>query len=286
MTSAPVSEDSGRPSVSVIIAVFNGAATLARALDSVRSQSLPCVELIVQDGGSKDGTCDLVRARASEIAHWESAPDGGIYSAWNRALQHAKGEWICFLGSDDAFHDRNALADMFAAASNLPSRVRVVYANVALMTEAGRVAQIIGEAWPRARAAFLAGFMVPHPGALHRRSLFEERGGFDASYRIAGDYELLLRELRDGEAHHVDRTVVDMALGGASTTPASIARSLREVQQARVAHGLTGMPPRLRRAMLAAAAGDLVYRLFGEQSFRRLADGYRALRGKPRIWTG
>ena len=273
-------------SVSVIIAVLNGKATLPRALDSVLSQSLRGVELIVQDGGSIDGTCDILRARASEITHWESTRDGGIYSAWNKALGHARAEWICFLGSDDVLHDQGALADMFAAASALPERVRLVYANVALMTQAGRLAQTIGEPWALAKASFLGGFMLPHPGALHRRLLFDERGKFDESYRIAGDYELLLRELKDGEAHHVDRTIVDMTLGGASTTPRSIVKTLHEVQRARAFHGLGDAPPRLRLAMLAATAGELVYRLFGEQSFRHLADGYRALRGKPRIWTG
>jgi glycosyltransferase involved in cell wall biosynthesis len=254
-------------------------------LDSVAAQSFADVELIVQDGGSTDGTCDLLASRSAEITHWDSSPDGGIYAAWNKALAHATGDWICFLGSDDSFHDADALRDVMAAAARLRREIRVVYAKVALITRSGRTAQIIGEPWARARPSFLAGFMIPHPGALHRRSLFDTHGNFDPSYRIAGDYEMLLRELRDGEAGYVDRIVVDMRLGGASARPTSIRRALLEVARARAAHGLRGVPLRLRIALLTSRIGAAVYRLLGERTFIAIADAYRVLRGKPRIWA-
>ena len=275
-----------RDRVSIIVAVLNGADALSRLLDSIAAQSFRDIELLVQDGGSTDTTCAILQARDAEIAHWESSPDGGIYAAWNKALAHATGDWICFLGSDDAFHDAYALRDMMAAASRMSGEIRVVYGRVALVTRTGRTAQTIGEPWPSARPSFLAGFMIPHPGALHRRSLFAERGRFDPSYRIAGDYELLLRELRGGEAGYVDRTVVDMRLGGASARPTSIRRALLEVVRARAAHGLHGLPWRLRVALFTSRVGAALYRLVGERVFVTVADAYRVLRGKPRIWAG
>ena len=274
-----------RDRVSIIVAVLNGAETLPRLLDSIAAQSFRDIELIVQDGGSTDATCAILNARDAEIARWESAPDGGIYAAWNKALAHATGDWICFLGSDDSFHDADALLDLVSAACRMSSNIRVVYANVALVNRAGRTAQTIGEPWSRARPSFLAGFMIPHPGALHRRSVFDERGGFDPSYRIAGDYELLLRELRDGEAGYADRTIVDMRLGGASARPTSIRRALLEVVRARAAHGLNSVPWRLRTALFTSRIGAFVYRLLGERTFAAVADAYRVLRGKPRIWA-
>jgi len=271
--------------VSIIVAVLNGARTLPRLLDSVAAQRFRGFELLIQDGGSTDGTQALLASRAGEISHWESARDAGIYDAWNLALARACGEWVCFLGSDDAFHDAGALGDLMAAAETLRPDIRVVYGNVCLTTPLGRPVQTVGEPWARARRRFLEGFMIPHPGALHRAALFRERGGFDASYRLAGDYELLLRELRHGDAQHVDRTVVDMTLGGASARPASIHLGLREVRRARAAHGMGGVSTRLRLALLMSRLGAAVHRLCGERVFATLADAYRVLRGKPRIWT-
>ena len=89
------------PLISVVIAVYNGKATLQQCLDSVTQQTYSHVELIVIDGGSTDGTVDLIRANAQKIAYWISEPDRGIYNAWNKALAQAKGDWICFLGADD-----------------------------------------------------------------------------------------------------------------------------------------------------------------------------------------
>jgi hypothetical protein len=127
--------------------------------------------------------------------------------------------------------------------------------------------------------------MIPHPGSLHHRSIFEELGMFDESYRVAGDYELVLRELLVREPVFVDRVVVDMRFGGMSSRPAAIYRTLQEVQRARAAHGLLGKPPRLRQALAAAWLGSWIQRLLGDRTYRYCADLYRIARGKPRIWT-
>jgi glycosyltransferase involved in cell wall biosynthesis len=275
------------PRVSIVIGVKNGARTLQRCLDSIAAQDVPERETIVVDSASTDGTRQLLEANAREgkVTHYVSEPDSGLYEAWNKGVRSSRGEWICFLGCDDAFHDPAALRSLLDAASAARGGARIVYGLVNRVTERGVVAETWGEPWAAARAAAFAGFMIPHPGTLHRRSVFEEHGLFDESYRVAGDYELMIRELLERDPVFVERVVVDMRFGGMSSRPAAIYRTLQEVQRARAAHGLHGKPARLRQALAAAWLGSWIQRLLGDRAYRWCADLYRIARGRPRIWT-
>lgn len=269
--------------VSVIVATRNCASTLRRCLQSISEQSYQRIEIIVVDGGSTDGTLQVLHESRERLSDLICEPDEGIYDAWNKGVRIARGTWICFLGGDDAYHDRESVRDLVQTAANTGSRV--IYGRMNLITPAGVLAETVGRPWPVARSGFLAGFMIPHPGTLHHHSLFEQHGGFDKSYRIAGDYEFLLRELSRGDAAFCDRVVVDMRLGGMSVRPDSIYAALREVWHARRAHGLTDLPARLVVALAASWIGVQIYTTLGERTFAALADAYRSARGKPRVWT-
>jgi glycosyltransferase involved in cell wall biosynthesis len=275
------------PVASIIIGVKNGARTLQRCLDSIAAQDIRERELVVVDSVSSDGTRELLEANAGAgvVTRYVSEPDGGLYEAWNKGLRLSRGEWICFLGCDDAFHDAAALRNLLDAARAAQGAARIVYGLVNRVTASGVIAESWGGPWTTARAACLAGFMIPHPGTLHHRSIFEERGLFDESYRVAGDYELVLREVLLRAPLFVNRVVVDMRFGGMSSKPAAIHETLQEVQRARAAHGLHGKPARLRQALAAAWIGSWIQRLFGDRSYRWFADLYRVVRGKPKIWT-
>jgi glycosyltransferase involved in cell wall biosynthesis len=276
-----------RPEVSVVIGVRNGAATLRHCLESIAAQDRTPRETIVVDGASTDGTRDLLEdcARQGRVTRFVSEPDRGLYEAWNKGIRLSRGEWICFLGCDDAFHDAGALRHLVEAAQAAPEPPRIVYGLVNRVTASGKVAEVWGGPWAEWKARSLAGFMVPHPGTLHHRSIFEERGLFDESYRVAGDYERFLREALVRDPLFVNRVVVDMRFGGMSSRPAAIYETLQEVQRARAAHGLHGKPLRLRQALAAAWLGARIQRLFGERAYRISADLYRVVRGLPRIWT-
>ncbi|HLE65896.1 MAG TPA: glycosyltransferase family 2 protein [Burkholderiales bacterium] len=275
------------PLVSVIVAVRNGAATLQRCLDSVAAQDLGPRETIVIDGASTDGTRELLERnlRAGLVSSYLSEPDSGVYSAWNKGIARARGRWISFLGCDDAFHDPGALRALVQAGEDDAAGARVVYGRINRVTAAGVLIETIGVPWADARDAFLGGFNIPHPGTLHHRSIFEQRGIFDESYRIAGDYHLLLGELAERPAAFVDRVVLDMGFGGLSSRPGTILVALREVARARQARGFARTPWRLRTQLAFAWGGSLVHRMLGERAYRRLADGFRRLRGRPKIWT-
>ena len=92
--------------VSIITAVHNAAPTLEACLLSVRNQSYRDVEHIVIDGGSTDGSVEILQRHSCLLAYWVSEPDGGVFDAWNKGLSVATGEWIAFLGAEDVFYSR------------------------------------------------------------------------------------------------------------------------------------------------------------------------------------
>lgn len=273
-----------KPRITVVVAVFNGAQTLRRCLDSITAQTYPNRELIVMDGGSTDGTREILAEYDAEIAFWESKPDRGIYHAWNKALGHATGDWVCFLGADDYFWSDEVLARMAQHLPAEPTGARVVYGQAAVTAKSGDVLRHEGQPWEQAKRHLVWSLTLPHPGLLHHRSLFAEHGDFDESFRIAGDYELLLRELKTRPALFVpDVVVVGFQHGGLSNSPQAMSALLREVARARRKHGLRGtLPvPSVQWKMLLCA---LAFRIVGDSGFRRLADGWRRLRGRPAIW--
>lgn len=95
--------------ISIIVAVFNGKITLQHCIDSVAQQTYPNKELIIIDGGSKDGTVNLLEENRNKISYWISEPDRGIYNAWNKGLEQTTGKWIIFLGADDYLWDVRVL---------------------------------------------------------------------------------------------------------------------------------------------------------------------------------
>jgi glycosyltransferase involved in cell wall biosynthesis len=265
------------PLISVVIATRNAARDLPRCLDSLRGQTFRDFEVIVMDGGSTDATARILEAAGDVVGTWRSEPDNGIYSAWNKALALARGEWICFLGADDWFWDENALAQLAPQLRAAPARCRVVYSRLRQIDAGGRVAAELGEPWKQAGPRFRSHVCLPQPGLMHRRSLFEAHGRFDESFQLAGDYELLLRELKSGDALFVPALTVGMELGGRTTSPEHFLQLQREARRALNMHGLA--PPRLISAYWIASAW--LYRglhsLLGERAARRLADVYRRL---------
>ncbi len=212
--------------MSVIVATLNSAGTLAACIDSVSAQEGVSVELLVIDGGSTDGTVQILEAKDDSIAYWKSAPDRGVYSAWNKALGRATGRWVCFLGSDDRFAGpevlkRLAEAGERDAADLVCSRVRYERSE-----KTGNL--VIGQPWSwRKMSSFMC---VAHPGLLHRRELFSRFGPFSEEFRIAGDYEFLLRLGPDATTAFVDEVTVEVGGAGLSSDGLRVLTEMRLVQ--------------------------------------------------------
>jgi glycosyltransferase involved in cell wall biosynthesis len=205
-----------RPLISVITVVFNAVATIETALRSVASQRYPHVEHIVIDGGSTDGTVDVLRRYDGQIDYWLSEPDRGIYDAMNKGIRAASGTIIGTLNADDRYADEeclDAVADAFRAHS--PD---CVHGNLNI------VRSIDGRPVRRYHMAgfrnwmLRIGIMPAHPTWYCKRAMFERVGLYDPTYRIAGDFELVLRALWKHRCtvHYIDRLLVLMSDGGLS----------------------------------------------------------------------
>lgn len=274
------------PLISIIVAVYNGAKTLQQCIDSVAHQTYPNRELIIIDGGSKDGTVGILTENSDKINYWISEPDRGVYNAWNKGLSQAKGDWICFLGADDYFWNAQVLERMSVALQNVPPDVRLAYAQIMLLNNNGENLYPIGEPWEKVKKRFKQGLCLPHPGLMHRGSLFERHGNFDESFRIAGDYELLLRELKTGDAMFIpDIITIAMRPGGLSSNPANSLAVLREVRRAQRIHGLRFPGFFWLVAMIKVYIRLLLWNSVGERTTRKLLDLGRRIRGLPPYWT-
>jgi glycosyltransferase involved in cell wall biosynthesis len=224
-----------RPLITVIVAVYNGAKTLQRCIDSVTNQTYPDKELIIIDGGSTDGTVDILMANNSKITYWQSEPDNGIYNAWNKALDHTKGDWIYFLGSDDYLWKSSVFEEIMPYMIKAESEgMRIVYGQVARVTENDEICCVDGYPWEYTwRGIIIDGICTfEHQGMFHHRSFFELYGDFDESFKIAGDYELLIRAFKNGgNALLVNGLIVaGMQTGGVTNNSTML---VKEVAKAR-----------------------------------------------------
>jgi glycosyltransferase involved in cell wall biosynthesis len=275
------------PLFTVIVAVLNNAKTLQHCIDSVANQTYPQKELIIIDGGSSDGTVEILKTNGDKIAYWESKRDRGIYHAWNKALKYATGEWVCFLGADDYLWSSDVLERMAPKVSAALPEVRVVYGRTAFVNEQGKVLEMRGKPWQQVRRRFLyeGGWCVPHPGLFHHQSLFSH-GNFDETFRIGGDYEFLLRELKHRDAYFAgDIVVAGVGRGGVSARPEHNLTAFHETTAAQQKNGLSPVSLRWRWNYTKACVRLLLMRFVGEKRTALLADLYRLLTGRPPIWT-
>ncbi len=274
------------PLISIVVATYNSTATLQQCIDSVAQQTHPLKELIVIDGGSKDGTVELLEANNRKVSYWISEPDYGIYNAWNKALLRARGEWICFLGSDDFLWDTHVLARISEQLGVLPASIRVVYGQNMLVNGNGGSLYPMGASWDTVKGKFLSGMCLPHPGLMHNRSLFEQYGPFDESFRIAGDYEMLLRELKYAEALFISNLIVaGVRQGGISSHPDSALLVLSESRRAQRMHGQRLPSVLWLQSVIKVYLRLLLWHLLGERVARRVLDLGRRMFNQPRHWT-
>ncbi|MGB2963490.1 MAG: glycosyltransferase family 2 protein [Anaerolineales bacterium] len=203
------------PKISIIIAVYNGSDTMQACIDSVIGQKYTNKELIIIDGGSDDGTIELIRSYDNYIAYWVSEPDRGIYDAWNKGLERSSGEWICFLGSDDSLATCETLSKMVNILIQ-DKTIDFLSGKARLFNKDGKLKRIKGLPWQWSQFKRFMGVIV-HPGALHCIRLFNYYGKFDTNYQIAGDYEFLLRAGPELNAKFIPEIVVNMSISGSSS---------------------------------------------------------------------
>jgi len=236
--------------ITVVTVVFNGAATLERTIRSVLAQRDVPLEYWIIDGGSTDGTVELIRRYEDRLAGWVSEPDGGIYEAMNKGLSRATGDIVGFLNADDVYAHETVLSRIRSAFTTGPA-VDAVYGELVYVDADDHVRRYwrTGPVSPR---FFPAGDVPPHPAFFVHRSTLLASGGFRTDLRLAADYELMLRLLhKEGRpARYLPEALVRMRAGGVSNqSGASVLQGLREIRRAWRLYGLTPPPLLLPRLL-------------------------------------
>jgi glycosyltransferase involved in cell wall biosynthesis len=203
--------------ISVVTVVYNNVAHIGSAIESVLSQDYSSIEYIIIDGGSTDGSLDVIERYQDKIQIFLSESDEGIYDALNKGSGLATGEIVGFLHSDDLYaHDKviSRVAERFSK-----SNVDVVYGDLDYVRQDDLDAVV--RHWRAGEFSIPAlrrGWMPPHPTFYVRRKVYERLGIFDLNYRIAADYDCMLRILSDMDIQvsYLAEVLVKMRLGGVS----------------------------------------------------------------------
>ena len=208
--------------ISLITVTFNSDKTLKSTFDSTLKQSYKNIEYIVIDGGSKDNTINLIKEYVSKFQEikWISEPDKGIYDAMNKGIRMATGEIIGILNSDDFFTSDDILqqiSEVFEKNSN----VDAVYGDIHFVNPENlkkSVRYYSSKVFKRSLMRF--GFMPAHPSFYMRKTCFEKYGNYKTDYKIAADFEYLLRVIFKHKirTQYIPIDMVTMRTGGASTS--------------------------------------------------------------------
>lgn len=206
--------------ISIITATYNRVTTLPKTIVSVLEQTYEDIDYWIIDGQSKDGTVDVIKSFEPKFngrMHWISEPDGGIYDAMNKGIARCTGDVIGILNSDDWFTSHDVLERV---AKVFKEDVDAIFGDVHYIEE-GHEHRIMRYQSGRMYRSFMTrfGFAPPHASFYVRREILERYGGYDTSYRIAGDFDLIARLCYKHKirTRYVHLDFVTMTHGGAST---------------------------------------------------------------------
>jgi len=238
------------PEVTIITACFNSEASIAATVESVLAQTFPDIEYLVIDGGSRDGTLARIEPYRDRIRKIVSEKDRGIYDAINKGVQSASGEIIGFLHSDDRFRHPGAVEQLVEQLER--EQTDGIYSDLEYIRGSGGEASVLRH-WksrPFHPGLLAQGWMPPHPTLYLRRRVYERVGGFDLRYRIAADYDFILRAFREPgfRFSYLPEVTVQMQTGGASNgSLGRILQKSREDYEILSRHGLSPLSTLLRK---------------------------------------
>lgn len=209
------------PLVTIIIASYNSGNTIGRSLQSIADQTFQDWECLVVDGASKDNTIEIVKEFETQDARFRhiSEPDNGIYDAFNKGWKNAKGDWMYYLGSDD-WLENDGLANLSANCHD--TNITTFCGDVYISHFDGRKSIFRGKDGKSGLGS--------HQGMLMRKAAIEKMGGFDTSFKILADYDLIARMLNEGFIFKVIDCppIAYFTQGGVSSKFSSFLQSIKE----------------------------------------------------------
>ncbi len=219
--------------ISIITITYNSEKTLRDTIESVLSQSYPNIEYIIVDGKSKDDTCNIVRSYGDRITTFISEKDNGLYDALNKGIKLATGDVVGFLHSDDMYASTETVKIIAEAFTKF--QIDSVYGDLVYVDQ-NDTSKIIRFWRSRkfSRAKALTGWMPPHPTFYLKREIYEKYGGFNTTFKIAADYESILRYLVRFKAStfYIPIVLIRMRVGGESNKSVKniIRKSLEDIR--------------------------------------------------------
>jgi glycosyltransferase involved in cell wall biosynthesis len=199
------------PLISVITVVYNGAATLEQTMLSVISQTYNNIEYIIIDGGSTDGTIDIIKKYEKHLAYWVSEPDKGIYNAMNKGIGKCNGTLIGIVNSDDWYESNTVeiIVNKYRSENNAEG----IYYGFLKIWKEGKEHAI-----RRFHHNFPKEHMIQHPTWFVAKSIYDKFGKFDDSYKIAGDFDLFQRMVKNNVRFiPIDAILSNFRIGGISS---------------------------------------------------------------------
>ena len=207
--------DANRPLVTVITVVFNGAAHLEKTMLSVLNQINDNVEYIIVDGGSTDGTLDIIRKYDLEIDYWVSEKDSGIYDAMNKGVRLATGKWINFMNCGDLFYENKTIDKIMF---NLGSNLAIVYGDVETFSNRHKI-NVRLNSCPVTEKNFVMKMPINHQSMFVTLQSFKKIGLFDTKYKICADQDWLIKALLAGhQSKYIQECVALINTDGVSST--------------------------------------------------------------------
>lgn len=212
------------PKISLITAVWNDAEHIEKTIQSVLSQTYPDIEYIIIDGGSNDGTVDVIKKYDDKIAYWVSESDKGVYDAMNKGIAASTGDFVIFMNSGDTFHSEDAIEKMCL---NNVEKNTIVYGNVSVKYWDGVYVE-------KPHEFFKTSMKFKGVGICHQTVFFPgeilKRIRYNLSYSIASDYDLMYRMWKKGVNFvYRDVVVADYEWGnGISSNPYKLLDVYRE----------------------------------------------------------
>jgi glycosyltransferase involved in cell wall biosynthesis len=201
------------PLVTIITVVLNGEKHLEQTIKSVFSQTYPNIEYIVIDGGSKDGTIDLIKKHENKIDYWQSEKDNGLYFAMNKGIAVAKGDMIGILNADDYFTEDTV---KYVVEAYIKTNADILHGDILLITEKESI---------RMKPDFDKMMQQPsvfHPTCFVKKMVYEKIGNFNTNYKISADYDFLLRCVKQNYLfHYIPEVLSCFRPGGMSASCAS-----------------------------------------------------------------
>ena len=234
---------SSEPKVSIITAVYNNAEFVRVALESAKNQDYPNIEHIIIDGGSTDRTLDILHEHKDQIATLVSEPDNGIYDALNKGIERATGKYIAFLHSDDVFGSDSAISRLVEQAER--QNAEFCCSDVIIVDrDSDRIIRFYRSHFFK-EWLFKIGWMPPHPGCLFQRALHDEFGLYSTRFKIAGDFDFMVRMFfgRKIRWTYLNQVTMKMKRGGASNSGFASKRMIaQELSQSLEDNGVNAWP--------------------------------------------